>query len=561
MGGRYHHIGPAFERQLSLISAETQKERLPYQTASRPPSGRRSPPHCFFPLSHVQNVGHNAYGYFQTDHTAEYTQQAQFDPFTSSTPGPSHTRGLDVQQGSNLYPQDPSGYGSTFLPSLGSHSQILQHHHYAPLEPFRETTKPNQRVAKDLFIPEDVRQRLHDKSEAYLRVFPNSTLPAVEHFHTLTPLQGPSQSNQAHYGHASTLYKAISGRDGKTYCLRRIHDLRVTAENEHAVKSVQRLWTRVRSSSVISVHLAFTTSVFGDASIIFVSDYHPASETIAEKYFTKQYARPSRSLEDLMWSFIVQLANALKAIHTTHLAARLIDRTKVIVTDENRIRLSGGALNDVTDTKSHEIGDLQRQDIQKSGRLIVDLAQNLATHYGVKGKGPDVIRRTYSERLVEVFNWFTDHSYPENHASIDQLLTKISADTVDVFDASLKADDVLQATLNRELENSRLMRLVTKLHCLNERPEYEHDRSWTNQGSRTILPLFRDYVFHQVDAQGNPIVDMGHILACLNKLDVGVDEKLTLTTRDEQSIIVVSYKELKQTVEGAWSELMRRTAS
>ena len=100
-----------------------------------------------------------------------------------------------------------------------------------------------------------------------------------------------------------------------------------------------------------------------------------------------------------------------------------------------------------------------------------------------------------------------------------------------------------------------------KLNCLNERPEYEHDRSWQAQGTRTVIPLFRDYLFHQVDAHGNPVIDMGHILACLNKLDVGVEEKVTLTTRDEQSAILVSYKELKQAVESAWADLMRRAAS
>jgi len=527
---------------------------LPQSTASVPPAARR---YQHSPL----DANAYAYRYNQADQGAEYAQTSHFDPFTTGTPGPSTSHNLDIQQGSNNYSQDPSGYGPTYLSGLNSHSQLLQYHHYAPLEPSREPTKPNQKLAKDLFIPEDIRQRLHDKSEAFLRVFPNSTLPTIEFFHTLTPLQGASQPNQARYGHTNTVYKAVSERDGKTYCLRRIHDLRVTTDTEHALRSVRSLWSRVKSGSVVSVHFAFTTPKFGDSSVIYVSDYHPASETLAEKFFTKPYPRPGRSLEDAMWSFIVQIANALKAIHSANLAARIIDRTKIIVTDENRIRLNGCAVQDLLDSNTHEIRDLQRQDLQKCGKVIVDLAQNLAAHYGTKVKGSETIRRNYSERLIQLFNWFTDHSHPDNHAPIDLLLTKLSTDTIDVFDASLKTDDVLQATLNRELENSRVVRLMTKLDCLNERPEYEHDRAWSNQGPRTILPLFRDYVFHQVDAQGNPVVDMGHILACLNKLDVGVEEKILLTTRDEQSTIVVSFKELKQTVESAWTDLIRRTAA
>lgn len=309
------------------------------------------------------------------------------------------------------------------------------------------------------------------------------------------------------------------------------------------------------------MHFAFTTPSFGDASVVIVSDYHPASETVGEKYFSKPYPRPGRTLEDVMWSFIVQIASALKTVHSSNLAVRMMDKTKVLLTDENRIRLSGCAIQDVLDPKSHEMADLQRQDLQKFGKLAIDIAHNLASNYGTKGRGPDFISRTYSERLVKVFNWLSGHGQADQNAPVEELLKMMSNDVIEVFDASLKADDVLQVSLNRELENSRIVRLMTKLNCLTERPEYEQNRSWTSQGSRAVLPLFRDYVFHQVDAQNSPVIDMGHILACLNKLDVGVEEKITLTTRDEQTIIVVTYKELKQAVESAWADLMRRASS
>ena len=55
------------------------------------------------------------------------------------------------------------------------------------------------------------------------------------------------------------------------------------------------------------------------------------------------------------------------------------------------------------------------------------------------------------------------------------------------------------------------------------------------------------------------MLDMGHMLACLNKLDVGTEERITLITRNEQTAIVVSFRELKAAVDGAWAELMRRS--
>lgn len=36
-----------------------------------------------------------------------------------------------------------------------------------------------------------------------------------------------------------------------------------------------------------------------------------------------------------------------------------------------------------------------------------------------------------------------------------------------------------------------------------------------------MLKLFRDYLFHQVNEDGRPWLDMSHIIQTLNKLDSG----------------------------------------
>lgn len=88
---------------------------------------------------------------------------------------------------------------------------------------------------------------------------------------------------------------------------------------------------------------------------------------------------------------------------------------------------------------------------------------------------------------------------------------------------------------------------------------FDLDARWSETGDRYIIKLFRDYVFHQVDEQGKPVLDMSHVLVCLNKLDAGVDESLMLISRDEQSCLVVSYKEVKQCIESAYGDLKRLT--
>lgn len=69
-----------------------------------------------------------------------------------------------------------------------------------------------------------------------------------------------------------------------------------------------------------------------------------------------------------------------------------------------------------------------------------------------------------------------------------------------------------------ELENGRLVRLLCKFGFINERPEFARDSRWSETGDRYIIKLFRDYVFHQVDEHGQPVVNLSHVLTCLNKV-------------------------------------------
>lgn len=337
------------------------------------------------------------------------------------------------------------------------------------------------------------------------------------------------------------------------------------ASSEHAVRNVQQNWKRVRNGNVVTVHLAFTNSSFGDSSLVFVTDFHPLAETLAQRHFTptSRYANrwPTPQLpEQTLWGYVVQIANALKAIHSAGLAARVIDPSKILLTGENRIRLNACGIVDVIHADSPPtLVDNQRLDLYLLGRLILALGSNNTSQHN-QGKAMEVFFKSYTPRLKEITNWLLDHVSPHRNDSIDSFLVQIAGDMMTVFDNSLHQHDALESALARELENSRMVRLMTKMNLINERPEYEHDRQWAEHGNRYCIKLFRDYVFHQVDAQGNPVLDLAHVLACLNKLDAGSEEKIMLTTRDEETVIVVNYKELKACIEGAWQDLNRRAA-
>jgi hypothetical protein len=51
-------------------------------------------------------------------------------------------------------------------------------------------------------------------------------------------------------------------------------------------------------------------------------------------------------------------------------------------------------------------------------------------------------------------------------------------------------------------------------------------RACCASGDRYLLKLFRDFVLHQVRDDGTPMLDWGHVVECLNKLDAGAPEKV-----------------------------------
>ncbi|KAL8997112.1 MAG: hypothetical protein Q9169_003548 [Polycauliona sp. 2 TL-2023] len=499
-------------------------------------------------------------GSFQTDHNGD-SHPTVFDHYT-----PTSSSQTTSQSQINPYAQDGSSMGSgAYFPGSTNYPQQLQHHLYAALPPHRDLNQPNQRTARDFFIPENLRQILAQKSEASRMTIPNSTLPpAIAHYHSLVPLVNNSQKTSTLFGYQSQAYKAESNLNGRFYCLRRLQGYRVNeASSEHAIRNTQQNWKRVRNGSVVSVHLAFTNSSFGDSSLIFVTDFHPLAETLAQKHFASSHRYTNRYstshvLEETLWSYIVQIANALKSIHSAGLAARVIDATKILLTDEGRIRLNACGILDVIQADAHQgLADLQRMDLHLFGKLILALGTNNASQHN-QTEALRSFAKSYSPRIRHVTSWLLDGNSAQPNDSIDDFLVQITSEMASTLDSTLHQNDALTSNLGMELENSRMVRLNIKMSMVLERPEYKDDPHWAAHGTRECIRLFRDYVFHQVDAQGRPSTDLGHIIGCLNRLDVGSEERIMLTTRDEETVIVVSYKEIKTALEGAFLDLYRR---
>jgi PAB-dependent poly(A)-specific ribonuclease subunit 3 len=509
-----------------------------------------------------------------------------YDPYAASTSLAAIAGQGHQASAINPYAQGPSSLEASYYQNPSAFQTSPAYHLYWPVGPQPTGLLAYQRTAHDFFIPDSIREDLQKKAEVARQVALNTTPPPIEQFHSLFCLDIAPQKNNVPFGYASLIYKAVSSKDGKTYALRRLENFRLTSET--AIRSAQP-WKRILNGSVVTIHEAFTTRAFGDSSLILVTDYHPNSKSLADEHFKPMQRfhgrQPTSSHvpEQVLWGYITQIASALKAIHGSGLAARLITPSKILLTAKNRIRLNACAIMDIVQFENaRPVSEAQVDDFVQLGRLILCIANNNPTAHLQMQKSMDYITRSYTARLKECIQWLLNPQPAAGAPSspttavpmqkdIDTFLAGIADQLASVFDSELHAQDTLTNTLGRELESSRIARLLIKLNMINERPELDASQqlpgaststtnpssAWAETGERYYLKLFRDYVFHQVDANGHPVTDLAHVLECLNKLDAGTEEKIALISRDEQNVLIVSYREVKRGLESAFQDLVR----
>ncbi|KAI0395200.1 hypothetical protein F5Y17DRAFT_221510 [Xylariaceae sp. FL0594] len=482
-----------------------------------------------------------------------------YDPFLSTVPQTLQTAPYNpyVEDANPLAPATAPYYSAQN--NYSAALQPLQYHLYYPLTSIRENLQPFQRAVFEFFLPESLREDLQKKSEAVRKVVPGGHSLSLQQYHSLVSLEFPNQKKngnpQGIFGLPTLVFKATSRKNGNVYCLRRIEGFRLT--NEDAIKAVN-FWKKVIHPNIVTTVEAFTTREFSDNSLVFVHNYHPLSKTLAEHHFpaTNGRLRPTAVSERVLWSYLVQLSSALRVIHKARLAARCVDITKVIITEKNRVRLSGCSVLDVLHSEAHrQVEELQQEDFFHLGKLMLGIATHtLPKHMQDLNVLLDQLGRSYSDELKERLSWLLNST---QYKTADQLTRDLALHADDTLVSYGDAYDETLNHLGRELENGRLVRLMAKLGTINERPEFDGEPSWSETEHRYTLKLFRDYVFHQVDANGNPVLDLGHILSCLNKLDAGTDEKIYLTSRDHQSTFLVTYRELKKQIQAAFSDLQK----
>lgn len=512
----------------------------PYVADSFTPSGSAgvSSP-SFNPYSAPSGIG-------GASSTATHTQTAPVTGFTQRPPDPrasltsagpiASSRVSTTQNFPTIYPPPHS---------------ILQYHLYAPDPPphLKVPLKPNERTPETLFIPNDLREELVKKNQSALQVFPSGgSLPEiVGDYFGLVPLEFHSRASykQRYMGHQNSLYKVFSNSDGKIYIMRRIHDVNITEATQ--VSRPFQMWQKVSCANVVKIKDAFITRAFNDSSLCVVHEYFPQSSSLYETHFVNFTLTPIT--QDYLWAYLVQLTNALKEVHSQNLSINVLGWDKVIVTGEpGRIKVSDCGVYDILHSlESRDIEEEQQKDFEELGKLLNGLVTKIASSKDTS---------TQDLKVDSDFKIVLDYLLLNDHKKNVRELASLFTDRILSVVSSLQTHvECTEAYLSRELENGRLFRLMCKLNFIFGRTESRVDINWSESGEKFPIILFYDYVFHQVDEAGKSIMDLTHVLRCLNKLDAGVTEKIMLVTPDEMNCIIISYKELKDLIDSTFRSM------
>uniref|UniRef100_A0A4W6DQC9 PAN2-PAN3 deadenylation complex subunit PAN3 n=1 Tax=Lates calcarifer TaxID=8187 RepID=A0A4W6DQC9_LATCA len=504
----------------------------------------------------------------------------------SHTPNPANymvpTTASD--QGTHIIQKETVG-GTTYFytdntPAPMAGMVFPTYHIYPPTAPHVAYMQPKAN-APSFFMADELRQELinrHLITMAQIDHSENPDVPSeVDSYHSLFPLEPLPPPNRmqktSNFSYITSCYKAVNSKDDLPYCLRRIHGFRLV--NTKCMMLVD-MWKKIQHSNSVTLREVFTTKAFGDHSLVFSYDFHAGAETMfsrhfndpaADSYFTKrkwgQHEPPPPRQhagllpESLIWAYIVQLSSALRTIHTAGLACRVMDPSKILITGKTRLRVNCVGVFDVLTFDNSQTNHLalmpqyQQADLVSLGKVVLALACNSLAGIQRENlqKAMELVSINYSSDLKNLILYLlTEQS---RLRSVNDIMPMIGARFYTQLDASQMRNDVIEEDLAKVQAGC----YIYVQEYLEKRIHFQKDPTWSETGDRYLLKLFRDHLFHQVTEAGTPWIDLSHIVSCLNKLDAGVPEKISLVSRDEKSVLVVTYSDLKRCFDSTFQEL------
>uniref|UniRef100_A0A8C7F776 PAN2-PAN3 deadenylation complex subunit PAN3 n=1 Tax=Oncorhynchus kisutch TaxID=8019 RepID=A0A8C7F776_ONCKI len=512
-------------------------------------------------------------------HSPKITPQTSPAPRRRShTPNPNNPNPANYMvstsvsdQGAHIIQKETVG-GTTYFytdntPAPMAGMVFPTYHIYPPTAPHVAYMQPKAN-APSFFMADELRQELinrHLITMAQLDQSENTGVPSeVDSYHSLFPLEPVPPPNRlqktSNFSYITSCYKAVNSKDDLPYCLRRIHGFRLV--NTKCMMLVD-MWKKIQHSNAVTLREVFTTKAFGDHCESFTVIRVSCSPPVGQHEPTPPRQHAGLLPESLIWAYIVQLSSALRTIHTAGLACRVMDPSKILITGKTRLRVNCVGVFDVLTFDNSQTNHVtlmpqyQQADLISLGKVVLALACNSLAGIQRENlqKAMELVSINYSSDLKNLILYLlTEQS---RLRSVNDIMPMIGARFYTQLDASQMRNDVIEEDLAKEVQNGRLFRLLAKLGTINERPEFQKDHTWSETGDRYLLKLFRDHLFHQVTEAGTPWIDLSHIVSCLNKLDAGVPEKISLVSRDEKSVLVVTYSDLKRCFDNTFQELQQ----
>lgn len=195
--------------------------------------------------------------------------------------------------------------------------------------------------------------------------------------------------------------------------------------------------------------------------------------------------------EDQLWSYLVQLASVLRAVHSAGLACfpACLVPSKVLLTTNGRLRLGAVGVPEVLAEgeapgagalRTADLAQAQREDLAAVGHLL------LLTACLGRGAPPslDFLTAHFSRDFCHLVAGLLAAAEGTGFASWRALAAALGDRAYDELDAAALYSDALLGELSKEAENGRLLRLLAKVCFVAERPELGGDAQWAETGDR-----------------------------------------------------------------------------
>jgi len=343
--------------------------------------------------------------------------------------------------------------------------------------------------------------------------------------------------------------------------------------------------TSVESSQSSGAESISDLATASSRSVVLVYEYHENSVSLQDKYLI-----PGDSFditESELWSYLITLSSAIQEIHSMNtslrrqnikLACRVIHASKILVLNGGRLKLGNVGMYDLMNycranpknilTDYEQIQKDRLEDQRMLGNLLLALA---CRSYDRAISESDLarFRQSYSLdmnnsilallRLKYEVNSFGRQSLVQlrKEPEISDIMPFIGARFYTHLDETLKYADRIEKYARKQIESNRFFRMICKIASITERPQdLAIGSAWSETNERYLIKLLRDHLFHSVDSEGRPYLNITHVTTCLTKLEMKSSDNIMLYSRGGQgNVFICTYADLNEALEMAFAEL------